>query len=215
MMDKAADIVAMGFVLVAAGTVLLRLSGKKSVSELTLASTVVLFMLGEILSAPLMSDSIWETVLAIAACLATLMLLELLQFKLSWLRRLLTGGPMRLIEEGRIVEANLRKLRMSTEELAMRLREQNAQRVKDVLTATMETNGKVTVELKPHAKPVTVGDLEKLLARWSAGPQTNVPSAPAAPSAPPVPPVPAPSAPAVPSALAVPSAPDGEEGMKP
>jgi uncharacterized membrane protein YcaP (DUF421 family) len=183
MLDKAANIVAMGFVLVAAGTVLLRLSGKKSVSELTLASTVVLFMLGEILSAPLMSDSLWETVLAIAACLAALVLLELLQFKMSWLRRLLTGGPMKLIENGRIVEANLRKLRMSNEELAMRLREQNAQRVKDVQTATMETNGKVTVELKPHAKPVTVGDLEKLLARLGAGPQSIVPKTPSSPPA--------------------------------
>lgn len=178
MLHKAAGIAASAVVIVTAGTVLLRLSGRKSVLELTLASAVVIFMLGEILSVPIQSKSIWETLLSVGTCLATVMLFELLMLKLVWLRRLMLGRPLALIENGRIVEENLRKLRMSEEDLAMRLRDRNAERLSDVQTATMETNGKVTVVLKPHAKPVTVGDLEKLLARWSSGPQPNAPIAP-------------------------------------
>ncbi|WP_052487526.1 DUF421 domain-containing protein [Gordoniibacillus kamchatkensis] len=173
MLGKIAAIVASSVAVVIGGTILLRLSGRKSVLELTLASTVVMIMLGEILSGPLEFRSIWETLLAVGACLAALISIELLQFKLNWLRRLVSGRPLALIDEGRIVEDALRKLRMSKEDLAIRLREQKVERVDDVKRATMETNGKVTIELQPHAKPVTVGDLEKLLASWGLAPQRD------------------------------------------
>lgn len=152
------------FVLVSAGTLLLRISGKKSISELTIASTIVMFSLGEILAEPILSKSIWITIVAMAGFLATLALLEKLQLKWNRFERMLFGTPKVVVTEGRVVEHQLKKLRLSVDDLEMRLREASVSRIADVKTATMEANGHIAVDLMPHAKPVTMGDLERLLA---------------------------------------------------
>jgi hypothetical protein len=60
-----------------------------------------------------------------------------------------------LIEEGKINEGNLQKERLSIEELTSKLREKNAFRLADVEYAILETDGEISVMLKPDKQPVT------------------------------------------------------------
>jgi uncharacterized membrane protein YcaP (DUF421 family) len=151
------------FILVFAGTLLVRLSGKKSISELTIASTVVLFSLGGILAEPILSTSVWDTLVAMIGFLCALAVLEKLQLKWNRFERFMFGTPKVVITDGRVEEQNLMKLRLSVDDLEMRLRELGAKKIADIQTATMEANGRIAIDLKPHAKPVTMGDLERLL----------------------------------------------------
>lgn len=176
MLWRICEILVVSFILVLSGTLLVRLSGKKSISELTIASTVVMFSLGELLAEPILSKSIWETVVAIIGFLCSLALLEKLQLKWNLFERLLFGTPKVVVTDGHVVEQQLKKLRLSVDDLEMRLREAGVSRIADVKTATMEANGHIAVDLKPHAKPVTVGDLERFLAEWrntAGGAQTG------------------------------------------
>ncbi|WP_186328357.1 YetF domain-containing protein [Paenibacillus sp. 32O-W] len=68
-----------------------------------------------------------------------------------------------IIENGQIVQKNLRSIRMTVDQLEIRLRQNGIANISDVKTATIEPNGQVGYELMRHAKPVTVGELERIL----------------------------------------------------
>jgi uncharacterized membrane protein YcaP (DUF421 family) len=52
---------------------------------------------------------------------------------------------------------------MSVDQLEARLRENGISSITDVKTASIEITGQLGYELMKHAKPVTIGDLEKTL----------------------------------------------------
>lgn len=83
--------------------------------------------------------------------------------KFDWIERLMSGSSKVVIENGVINQKNLRAMRMTVDQLEMRLRQNAIVSIDDVKTATLEPNGQVGFELKPHARPVTVGDMERLL----------------------------------------------------
>ena len=61
------------------------------------------------------------------------------------LRRILCGKPVILIENGRLLEENLRRTRVNLDELSGHLREQGVLAMEEVQFAILETNGSVTV----------------------------------------------------------------------
>ncbi len=75
------------------------------------------------------------------------------------------GKATPVIRDGRVISANLRKLRMSVDQLEARLRENAISSLSDVKkSATIEMSGQLGYELVRDAKPVTVGELELILA---------------------------------------------------
>lgn len=151
-------------ILVVAGTVLLRIAGRKSISQMTVAQTVIMISIGSIIIQPIVEKSIWRTVLAVSVFVGFLILLEYLQTKFNFLEEIITGKALVVIEDGALNVKNLKKLRFTVDQLEMRLRQQGIRNISDVKTATLEANGQLGYELKRYAQPVTVGDLEKMLA---------------------------------------------------
>jgi uncharacterized membrane protein YcaP (DUF421 family) len=49
----------------------------------------------------------------------------------------------------------------------MRLRLKGISHISDVRTSTIEINGEIGYELKKHAQPLTIGDIEKLAVLWN------------------------------------------------
>ncbi|UUZ97867.1 hypothetical protein LJK87_48590 [Paenibacillus sp. P25] len=94
--------------LVICSVILIRISGRKSISQMTVASTVILFSLGEILVQPIVNQQIGITLLTVAAFLGTLALLEYLQLKFKLLEKWFSGEAVALIENGRILPERLR-----------------------------------------------------------------------------------------------------------
>ena len=145
---------------------ILRISGRKSISQMTIAQTVVMISVGSIIIQPIIEDSVFRTTIAASVFVFFMMFIEYLQIKFNFLEKIITGKARIVIQDGQIVVANLKMLRFSADQLEMRLRQQGIANIEDVKTATLEPNGQLGYELMPHAKPVTLGDLQQMLAPY-------------------------------------------------
>ncbi|WP_042460231.1 DUF421 domain-containing protein [Neobacillus dielmonensis] len=153
-------------VLILAGLSLLRLSGRKSISQMTIAQTIVMISIGTIIVQPIVEKSTIKAIVASAIFVAVTVLLEYLQVKFNPFEKLITGKSKIVIQNGTVNSMNLRKLRMSVDQLEMRLRNVGITKISDIKTATIEANGLLGYELMEDAKPVTVGELKKILSLY-------------------------------------------------
>lgn len=99
--------------------------------------------------------------------ITALILLTLLTIGTSYLnlksykvRKLINAKPTLLIENGRIIDKNMKKLRITINEITMKLREKDVFNLEDVHFAIMEKNGQLSVLIKDDKKPVTPYDMD-------------------------------------------------------
>jgi uncharacterized membrane protein YcaP (DUF421 family) len=81
--------------------------------------------------------------------------MEFLQLKSKTMRDLIDGTPRILIKNGKIMEDNLKKERITTDELMMQLRKKNVFLAADVEFAVMEPSGDINVLLMRENQPFT------------------------------------------------------------
>ncbi|TSI06220.1 DUF421 domain-containing protein [Lysinibacillus sp. BW-2-10] len=148
--------------IVIGGTLLLRVAGRKSISQMTLAQTVIMIGIGSLLIQPVAGKNVWVTIAVGAVLVFTLVAIEFLQLKFDSVEKFITGKSKILIENGTLNEKNLRKLRLTVDQLEMNLRQQNVATISDIQWATLEPNGQVGFILKPDAQPVTKGEFQQL-----------------------------------------------------
>lgn len=152
--------------LVTVGFVLLRFSGRKSIAQMTIPTTVVMISIGSIIIQPIVETSVWRTIGAATIFIGMLVLVEYLQVKSNFVEGLFTGRALSVIENGQMVPKNMRKLRMTVDKLEMQLRQKGISNVTDVKTATVEGNGQIGYELMEDQKPLTVGEFKRLMAAY-------------------------------------------------
>ncbi len=138
-----------------------RFMGKRQISELQTTELVVTMLISDIASMsaqntsqPLLAGIIPMTVLVVSE-----VLLSGAMIKAAPLRKLICGRPIIVINDGRIDQRELKRLRMSVEELMEELRQQDVFSFLDVLYAIVETNGKLSVLKKPDREIPTLKDL--------------------------------------------------------
>ncbi|WP_370224332.1 DUF421 domain-containing protein [Cytobacillus sp.] len=146
------------------GTLLLRIAGRKSISQMTLAQVVIMIGIGSLLIEPVSGESIWTTLAVGLILVLTLIIMEYAQMKSDKFERFITGQSKIIIEDGKLNEQNLRKLRFTVDQLEMKLRQHNVAVISDVRWATLEPNGQVGYELKEEAQPVTKKEFLQLQA---------------------------------------------------
>jgi uncharacterized membrane protein YcaP (DUF421 family) len=134
-----------------------RLIDRKLISQMTFFDFVVGVSLGAI-SANIMigpggSPSSSVTSLVVISALAiTVSYLHIKSFKI---RKLVNSEPVTLVDNGNIIEDNMKKIRLTVNELMMKLREKNAFSLADVEFAILETDGQLSVLPKADKKPLT------------------------------------------------------------
>lgn len=74
-------------------------------------------------------------------------------------RRIINAKTLILVENGRIIDKNLKRLRITINELMMKLREKDVFNIEDVQFAIMESNGQLSVLIKADKKPITPYDM--------------------------------------------------------
>ncbi|SFM01854.1 Uncharacterized membrane protein YcaP, DUF421 family [Gracilibacillus orientalis] len=144
------------------GTLLLRVAGRKSISQMSLAQTVLMIGIGSLLIQPVSGKNIWVTFGVCAILILTLIALEYFQLKSDKVENFITGKSAILIENGQLVEKNLKKYRLTVDLLEMLLRQQNVTKISDVEWATIEPNGQIGYLLKSDAQPMTKGDFQQV-----------------------------------------------------
>ncbi|UOB81880.1 DUF421 domain-containing protein (plasmid) [Bacillus sp. ZJS3] len=151
------------FILILSGILLLRVAGRKSISQMTLAQTVVMISIGTIIVQPIVEKSVSKAIVSALIFVISVVIIEYLQLKSNTFEKFITGKSKIVIENGILNISNLKKMRLTVDQLEMRLRNQGISRIGDVKTATLEPNGQLGYELKEDAKPLTVGDLKRLI----------------------------------------------------
>lgn len=149
--------------IVIAGSMLLRVAGRKSISQLTVAQTVLMISIGSLIIQPVSGANIWAA-LAVALIMAvTLVTIELLEVRWNLLEIIFTGKAVVVVQDGKVVEDNLRRLRLTADKMEVRLRQQSISSIEHVQWATLEPNGQMGFQLKPSAQPATKEDVYKLM----------------------------------------------------
>ncbi|RAS75133.1 DUF421 domain-containing protein [Priestia endophytica] len=150
-------------ILILAGILLLRIAGRKSISQMTLSQTVVMISLGTIIVQPIVEKSMIKAIGGAAVFVLAILVLEYLQLKFNSFEKFLTGKSKTVINNGQLDIKTLEKLRLTADQLEMRLRTQGISKIEGVKTATIEPNGQLGYELQEDAKPLTVGEFKQLM----------------------------------------------------
>jgi uncharacterized membrane protein YcaP (DUF421 family) len=134
-----------------------RVIGKRQLSQITFFEYTVGIAIGDM--ATIIADDIHEPLYKglLPMFMYTLLpiLLSILAMKSKVARNIVEGKARVLIKDGKILEDNLKKERMTSDELMEHLRSKNAFKAADVEFALMESNGRVSVLLKSENLPIT------------------------------------------------------------
>ncbi|MCY8817748.1 DUF421 domain-containing protein [Bacillus atrophaeus] len=150
-------------VMIVVGIILLRIAGRKSISQLSVTQTVIMISIGSIIIQPFIARNLWETILAASVFIFALLVMEILQIKTDFFEKLLSGKTITIVENGNINQKNLKKMRLTEAQLKMRLRQEGFGQIKDFKEVSLEPNGQIGYELYDEAKPVTVQQVRFLL----------------------------------------------------
>lgn len=139
-----------------------RIMGKRQIGELQPSELVITILLSQIASMPIENG---ETPLL--GCIISIILLVSLEvissvfiMKFSKMRSLIQGNSVVIIEEGKVVEKNLKKLRLTIEDLMEALRLKDVFDIKSVYMAYIETNGSLSVKLKNENETISLKDVK-------------------------------------------------------
>ncbi|WP_085504975.1 DUF421 domain-containing protein [Thalassobacillus devorans] len=149
-------------IVVVGGTLLLRVAGRKSISQMTLAQVVIMIGIGSLLVQPIVGKNIWTTLVVGLILVLTLLVMEYVQVKANPLEKFITGSSKVVIENGELQVDRLKKLRLTVDQLEMKLRQNSVTNINDVAYATIEPNGQLGFELKQQKQPATKEDMNNL-----------------------------------------------------
>lgn len=137
--------------------ILTRILGKKQISQLTFFEYVLGITIGDL--AGTISTNVdfnfWHGVIAILVWVLIPLILEILTLKSKTLRLWFEGKETVVIQDGKILEDNLKKERYTGDELLSQLRTKNVFRMADVEFAVLEASGELSVLLKSELQPLT------------------------------------------------------------
>lgn len=126
--------------------VLTRVVGRRELNTLEPFDLIMLVVIGDLVQQSITQSDYSVTgafIVISAICLLTV-LVSYLDFRFARLRPLLSGEPLVLVEDGEVVARNLRRERLTVEELASQARIQQIASLSDVRFAVLETSGEIS-----------------------------------------------------------------------
>ncbi len=137
-----------------------RLLGKRQVGQMEPSEFVVTILIANLASIPMAAPdlSIWHGLVPMAIVVGGELGFSLLSMSSVGFRRVLCGKPVILIKNGHILQKELRRNRISIDELTSQLRLKDVLDLNTVQYAILETNGSLSVFLYPAHLPATAKD---------------------------------------------------------
>ena len=141
--------------------VLGRIIGRKLISKITFFDFIVGITLGSISVRIALGSQESPFLATISAIVITILVVitDYLDIKSINFRKLVDGEPIILISNGKLLDYNLKKVKITINKLMMQLREKDVFNIDDVALAAVESDGELTVLLKVNKQPITTGDL--------------------------------------------------------
>jgi uncharacterized membrane protein YcaP (DUF421 family) len=126
--------------------VVTRASGRRELSSLQPFDLILLIVLGDLVQQGVtQSDySLTGVLLAISTFAVLTVAVSYASYRFPRLRPLLDGEPVIIVQDGELIERNLRRERLTPEEVAEEARQQQLATLADVQWAVLESNGKIS-----------------------------------------------------------------------
>jgi uncharacterized membrane protein YcaP (DUF421 family) len=126
--------------------VLTRVIGKRELSSLQPFDLILLIILGDALQQGLTQDDY-----SVTGAFLVVGTIALLQVAVSWIsyrfprsRPIIEGEPVIVLQDGQVIERNLKRERLTIEEIAEEARQHEIAHLSDVRFAILETNGQIS-----------------------------------------------------------------------
>ena len=125
---------------------LMRVMGRRELSSLSPLDLVLLIVLGDAIQQGMTQDdySVTCAVIAVSTIAAVQVGISYLSFRSRRARRVLEGEPVVIIEDGKLIERNLRRERLTEDEIAEKMRVQQIASVEDVAWGILESSGNMS-----------------------------------------------------------------------
>lgn len=141
---------------------LTRWMGKKQIAQLTYFDYITGITIGSIAAEAAVNHSIYlsDSLGSLTFWALFTVLFNLIILRSRKLRRVLDGEPCLVICNGQILEQSMEKMKYTLDDLMEELRQKNVFSITDVQFAVLESNGKLSIQLKPEKQPVTRQDMQ-------------------------------------------------------
>lgn len=134
-----------------------RLMGKRQIGQMEASEFVVTMLVANLASIPMQDGAIplYSGLIPILVVLGMELTLSGLILRSVLIRRFFCGKPVILIDNGKILMENLRRTRVTLDELTGHLRQKDVLDIQTVQYAILETDGSLSVFPYPKDRPAT------------------------------------------------------------
>ena len=146
------ELVARGALIYAFLLIILRITGKRQVGQLAPFDLILLLVLSNSVQNAMNGgdNSVSGGVIVALTLISLNWLVSFATFHSKTLAGIVEGRPLRLIHNGEVNEANLKKVKLTHHELVAALRAEGCGSVMKVEQAVLENTGKISVVLRPE-----------------------------------------------------------------
>ena len=139
----------------------MRIMGKRQLGELQPSELVIALMISDLASIPISESDVPLThgIIPIIALVLLELLFSVLVIKSEFMRRIITGSPVQIIKDGKLMMKRLKGLRICIDDIMEQLRLAGYSSISEIDSAIIETNGQLSVVPKESQRPVVCGDL--------------------------------------------------------
>lgn len=139
----------------------MRIMGKREIGQLQPFELAITLIISELVVIPMQNTGvpILNGIIPILAITASQLLFSYLTAKNEKMQKLISGTYTVMIENGRLIEKNLRSQNYNITELMQQLRMNGVDKLNDVDYGILETNGQLSIILKPSKRPATAEDM--------------------------------------------------------
>lgn len=140
----------------------LRIMGKRQIGEMTPHELVITILVSQVAIIPLQDNAmpLANMVIPILIFVSLEIIASALSMKSIGFRNVIQGKPIFVIKNGKLDEKQLRRLRITVDDLIDALREKGYFDISSVQDAVVETNGTISVLQKAEEAPVTPKQLK-------------------------------------------------------
>ena len=138
----------------------IRLMGKRQIGEMEPSEFVVSLLLADLAAVPMQDLGIplLSGVIPILTIMAVELVMSVLSYRFISIRKILCGNPVLVMQHGKIIHENLKKTRLTPDELIEQLREKDIFDLSTIQYAILETNGQISAMIDSRYLPPSAMD---------------------------------------------------------
>lgn len=138
----------------------IRLMGKRQIGEMEPSEFVVSLLMADLAAVPMQDLGIplLSGVIPILTIMAVELVMSVLSYRFIFLRKILCGNPVLVMQHGKIIHENLKKTRLTPDELIEQLREKDIFDLSTIQYAILETNGQISAMIDSRYLPPSAID---------------------------------------------------------